>query len=449
MQVLPHAALLLAALATPTLAAQTAGPAAGRQATQPAPQQPAGSPAAQTGAPGGSASAFSKEQLEQIAAPIALYPDTVLAQVFMASTYPLEVVEAARWREKNPKLAGDALEQALQKFTWDPSVKALCGFADVLKRMNENLDWTQDLGDAFLGQKKELMDAVQVMRRKAVESGSLKSSKELTVSEESGQIIVIEAANPEVVYVPTYYPSAVYGSWGYPYWYYPPLYPPPPAGGAWFGFSVGIIWGAAIWGDCNWGSSDIDIDIDHHHDFVDRTEGGDRRQQVKDRVGERGGAGAKDSKARFQHDAAHRKGVGYRDGNVAQRYGGTGAERRVTRDQARGYGDRSGTRPGGGSVPAVDGGAVSRPGGGSLPAQRPDTGATPRPGGGTLPAQRPASGAGVGTGNRPTSRPTGATSGSFTGSRGTSLDRASSTRGAASRGVSGARGGGGRGGGRR
>ena len=126
------------------------------------------------------AATFSKEQLEQIVAPIALYPDALLTQVMMASTYPLEIVEAARWMQKNPKITADKLDAALQKETWDPSVKSLCGFNDVLKRMNENLDWTQDLGDAFLGQQTELMDSVQTMRRKAYDAGNQKSGKELT-----------------------------------------------------------------------------------------------------------------------------------------------------------------------------------------------------------------------------------------------------------------------------
>ena len=147
---------------------------------------------------------FSSEELEQIVAPIALYPDALLAQVLMAATYPLEVVEAARWLEKNPKPQPKDLEAKLKDQTWDPSVKSLCGFPDVLQRMNDNLDWTQDLGDAFLGQKELVMDTVQNMRRKAYDSGNLKSGKEQTVTEQADKIIVIEAADPEVIYVPTY-----------------------------------------------------------------------------------------------------------------------------------------------------------------------------------------------------------------------------------------------------
>ena len=358
--------------------------------------------------PAAATSTFSAEQLEQLVAPIALYPDSLLAQVLMAATYPLEVVEAARWTQKNPKLKGDALETALQKETWDPAVKSLCGFADVLKRMSDNLDWTQDLGDATLGQQAELMAAVQRMRRKALDAGNLKSSKELEVSEE-GQIIVIEAADPEVIYVPTYYPSVVYGSWSYPYWYYPPLYPPPPAGGAWFGFSVGIFWGAAIWGDCDWGHTEIDIDVDHHHEFVDRTESADRRQQVKDKAASRDRSG---NRAGWQHDPSHRKGVGYKDDRTAERFGGGPGQTRVSRDQARGYspGSTGGLR---------DASAGSRPSA----------------------STRPSPSRSVST--------TGQRSSAFSGSRSPSLDRAGSSRGSMSRSSFGSRGGGRGGRGRR
>ncbi len=398
------------------------GPAVARQATLSAPAAPN---AQEAPAAAAQSTSFSTEQLEQIVAPIALYPDALLAQLMIAATYPLEIVEAARWQKSHASKKGDELEKALQGQTWDPSVKSLCGFPDVLKRMNENLDWTQDLGDAFLGQREEVMKAVQAMRRKAYDAGNLKSSKELTVKEEADQIIVIQAADPEVIYVPTYYPTAVYGSWGYPYYYYPPMYPPPPAGGAWFGFSVGVIWGAAIWGDCDWHGNDVNIDIDHHNTFVDRTETGDRRQQAKDK--------AATNKGKWQHDPAHRKGVGYKDNKVAQQYGARAGQARVTRDQARGY--------------------SSRPGGGNAPSQRPaaGTGAVQRPGGGTVPAQRPAAGAGTTPSNRATTRPsTGQSGGSFTGSGSASSTRASSSRGGASRGSGGARGGGGgRGGGGR
>jgi hypothetical protein len=134
--------------------------------------------------------AFASDRLEQLAAPIALYPDALVAQILMASTYPLEIVEASRWVEKNPALTGVALEEALKQNEWDPSVKALCGFPTVLKRMNDNLAWTKDLGDAFLGQKAELMDTIQKMRRKALEAGNLKTNEQQQVVQDNGKVVI-------------------------------------------------------------------------------------------------------------------------------------------------------------------------------------------------------------------------------------------------------------------
>src|SRR4051794_4880616 len=156
--------------------------------------------------------AFKKEEIEQLVAPIALYPDALIAQVLMASTYPLEIVEAARWVKANPNVKGSALEEALQKQKWDPAVKSLAAFPQVLAMMNEKLDITQKLGDAFLAQQKDVMEAVQRLRTKAQAAGNLKTSKEQTVSSEQQggtTIIKIEPTNPETVYVPTYNPTAV------------------------------------------------------------------------------------------------------------------------------------------------------------------------------------------------------------------------------------------------
>jgi len=407
-------------------------------AQQPAEKQPASGQQPAPGQPAAPAQGFSNEQLEQMVAPIALYPDSLLAQLLMASTYPLEIVEAARWQEKNPKMTADKLEGALKDKTWDPSVKSLCGFNDVLERMNENLDWTQDLGDAFLGQQAQLMDAVQNMRRKAYDAGNLKSGKELTVTEQTDKIIVIQQAQPEVVYVPTYYPTAVYGGWGYPYWYYPPLYPPAPAGGVWFGFAAGVFWGAAIWGGCNWGwgNTDVDIDIDRQNNFIDRTEGSGRRDQVKDRARTKDTAGNRaGNKAGWQHNAEHRKGVGYKDSKVAQKYGARPGQARVSRDQARGFGDRAGQGPGSARTGVSAG---TRDLSGRSGANRGQA------------SSRPSTSSRPSASSRPSSS-TGQRSGSFSGSRSPSLDRAGSSRGATSRGSTGSRGGGGggRGGGGR
>jgi hypothetical protein len=187
---------------------------------------------------------FKPEELDQLVAPIALYPDPLLAQVLMASTYPLDVVQAARFAKDNASLKGDQRDQALQKQRWDDSVKSLVSFPDVLTMMDAKLDWTQKLGDAFLAQQADVMNAVQRLRAKAQATGNLKSSPQQTVTAEpaaatpaapAGQapvtvvveqapatVIKIEPANPQVVYVPTYNPTVVYGAWPYPA--YPPAY---------------------------------------------------------------------------------------------------------------------------------------------------------------------------------------------------------------------------------
>ncbi len=383
------------------------------------PQQPAAQgqqPAAQQGqAPskaGQAKGAFTPEQLEQLAAPIALYNDALLTQTMMAATYPLEVVQAARWVQKNPKLQGEALEKALKEQTWDPAVKSLCGLPTVLQRMNDNLDWTQDLGDAFLADKAALMDAVQRLRQKAVEAGTLETTKEQKVTEREDKIIVVESADPEIVYVPTYYPSAVYGTWHYPYWYYPPLYAPPPPAYPAFTFAVGVAWGAAMWGGCSWGwgHSDVDIDIDRTNNFYGRTEVDHRRNELQQRDRANNG--------KWQHQAEHRQGVRYRDTATAQKFGGSGTSSRVTRDQARGFG-----------------GAATRPAAGT--GARPSTGTRPAAGAGTRPS--------TGAATRPST--TGQRTGSFSGSRSASADRAASQRGSASRGSVSRSGGASRGGG--
>jgi len=262
------------------------------------------------------ASSFSKEQIEQLVAPIALYPDALVAQILMASTYPLEVVQAARWTKENPKVTGKALEDAMQKQPWDPSVKSLTATPQVLAMMNDKLDWMQKLGDAFLAQQKEMLDGVQRLRSKALAAGNLKSGKEQKVTtEQEGNttIVKIEPANPEVVYVPVYNPTMVYGPWPYPayppYYYYPPAY----AGGVFFAFSVGIIIGNAWWGGCHWGGGNVYINHNNYNNF-NRTNisGGD-----------------------WQHKPEHRKGVEYRDQGSRDKYGGQrpGAD---TRDAYRG-----------------------------------------------------------------------------------------------------------------
>jgi hypothetical protein len=151
---------------------------------------------------------FKAEELEQILAPIALYPDSLLTQIMMGSTYPLEIVQADRWAKQNKDMKGDTLAKALEAQPWDPSVKSLVNFPQVLAMMSEKLDWTQKLGDAFLAQQKDVMGTVQKLRAKAQASGNLKTTKEQVVKVEQ-QVIIIEPASPQIIYVPTYNPTVV------------------------------------------------------------------------------------------------------------------------------------------------------------------------------------------------------------------------------------------------
>lgn len=267
------------------------------QSQQPASPAPAAAGAATLASP-----TFSQQELDQLLAPIALYPDALLAQILMASTYPLEVVQAARWVKSNPKLTGGALENALAKQPWDPAVKSLTAVPNVLQQMNDQLEWTQKLGDAFLSQQQAVMDTVQVLRAKAHVAGNLQTTEQQVVTtkvQDTQTIYVVESAKPEVIYVPTYNPAVAYGSWWYPYppySMYPPSYAYPPG----VGFATGVIVGAAIWGGVNWGwgNSDVDIDINRYNDF--------NRTNISNRE--------------WNHNVEHRGGVAYRDQNVAQRY---------------------------------------------------------------------------------------------------------------------------------
>jgi hypothetical protein len=207
------------------------------------------------------------EQLQQLVAPIALYPDALVAQVLAAATYPDQIVEADRWLQQNPNLKGEQLGQEVDKQPWDPSVKALTEFPSVLANMDKNLSWTSSLGDAYVNQQQEVMNAVQTMREKAQAAGNLNSTSQEKVSEKD-KTIVIEPADPQVVYVPEYDPWLVYGEpigvWPDWYWY-PGLYLTGP-GLAWgFGFEVGF-YGGFGWGWGHWGSDwrHRNVVFDHH-----------------------------------------------------------------------------------------------------------------------------------------------------------------------------------------
>lgn len=287
------------------------------------------------------AKTFKQEELDQLLAPIALYPDELLTQILMASTYPLEVVQAERWAKQNKSLKGDALKSALDKQTWDASVKALVPFPDVLTMMSEKLEWTQKLGDAVLAQQKDVLDTVQKLRKKAADAGNLKSSKEQEVKKE-GDIIIIEAANPQVVYVPAYNPTVVYGTWWYPAYPPYPVYAYPP-GAALFTFTMGVAIGAAWhgWG-CHPEYHGGSINIDRNTNInIDRPSGG--RPEQRPSGGSRGEP--------WKHNPEHRQGVAYRDQGTRDKYAPTNRAAVDSRQGNRGYdkpsagtADRSGGR---------------------------------------------------------------------------------------------------------
>jgi len=281
---------------------------------------------------------FPPEQIEQLVAPIALYPDDLVSQILMAATYPLEVVEAKRWADANKSLKGDGLAAALKSKPWDPSVKSLVNTPDVLDMMDKKLDWTQDLGNAFLAQQDDVMEAIQKLRKKAMDEGNLKSGDEVNVTTE-GDTIVIVSTNPEVIYVPIYNPTIIYGTWPYPryppYWYYPPYWRPVPtpyAFGA--GIAIGAAWGYA-WGRCDWHSHNVHIDIDRNRNVNRNID----RNWYRNRMNMADGRGT------WQHDVAHRRGVGYADRATAQKYNRGRSPNAASREAYRGRQGSTGTRP--------------------------------------------------------------------------------------------------------
>jgi len=202
---------------------------------------------ASASAPATQASKIPPDQLDSLVAPIALYPDPLLAQTLAASTYPLEIIQLQQWLDKNKTLKDKALSDAVAKQPWDPSVQALAALPEVVNRLANDIQWTTDLGNAFLAQQSDVMDAVQRMRKKAQDNGNLKSTEQQKVETkvvESKTVIVVEQANPQVVYVPSYNPVVVYGPAYYPY---PPIYYPPVgyyAAGVAISFGVGVMMGA-------------------------------------------------------------------------------------------------------------------------------------------------------------------------------------------------------------
>ncbi|RZU40743.1 DUF3300 domain-containing protein [Edaphobacter modestus] len=379
------------------------------------------------------------DQLDSLVAPIALYPDPLLAQVLAASTYPLEIIQLQQWLPQHKGLKDKELVDAVQKQDWDPSVQAMAPLPDVVKQLAENIKWTTDLGNAFLSQQSDVMDAVQRMRAKAKDAGNLKSTEQQKVETktvENKTVVVIEQAQPQVIYVPSYNPTVVYGPPVYPY---PPIvYPPVGAyvAGMAISFGVGMAMGAA-WGGgwgygCGWHGGNNDITINRNNSFVNNS----NRTNVNRPSQQPAGGGNN-----WQHNPQHRGGAPYSNRATANQYGGTarGDSTATRQANARQNQGQSGGRQQASTMDRGSGGAnrqqASTMDRGSGGANRPQAGTMDRSSGG---ADR--------VGNR--SVPSGGSShgsGAFGGGSGGysgSSARASSSRGSASMGSRG--GGGGR-----
>src|SRR5688572_1586009 len=299
-----------------------------RSSTTPQSQQPAGSPQpAQSPANQQTANAsddqqpvkIPTDQLDSLVAPIALYPDPLLSQVLVASTYPLEIIQLQQWLERNKNLKDKALMDAVSKQPWDPSIQAMAALPEVVKRLADDVQWTTDLGNAFLAQQVDVMDAIQRMRQKAQGTGALKSSEQVRVETKLVQektVIIIEQASPEVVYVPVYDPVYVYGAPVYPYpaIYYPTYSTGTVVAATAISFGVGVALGAA-WGGgwgwgCGWGNNDIDVNVNNNFNRNVNVSGGNRVNNIS------GGN-------KWQHNPRHRGGAPYPNRGTADRFGGT------------------------------------------------------------------------------------------------------------------------------
>ena len=297
------------------------------------------------------AAKIAPDQLDSLVAPIALYPDPLLAQTLAASTYPLEIVQLQQWLQKNKNLKDKALADAVAKQPWDPSIQAMAALPDVVKRLADDVQWTTNLGNAFLVQQSDVMDAVQRMRKKAQEKGNLKSTEQQKVETkvvESKSVIVVEQANPQVVYVPSYDPVVVYGAPVYPY---PPIYYPPPgyyAAGMAISFGVGVAMGAAWSGGWGWGAGwggNNNITVNRNNNF-------NRNTNITG--GNRGG----NTSNNWQHQPAHRGGAPYGDRATADKFGGTARGDSLANRQAN-------PRTGGGGADSIGSQNLSRSGGGN------------------------------------------------------------------------------------
>lgn len=250
-------------------------------------------------------------QLDQLMAPIALYPDALLSQVLMASTYPEDVAAAAAWSKSNPTFSGDAATKAVAGQPWDPSVQSLAAFPSVLDMMGRQPQWVQSIGDAFLDQPNDVMDSVQRLRLQAQKAGSLKTTEQQkVVTQTTGGTTVVQIvpANPQIVYVPAYNPTVVYGAWPYPA--YPPAYYPPPPGSvfatalvAGIGFGLGVAAVNSLWGGVNWNNNNVNINVNRYNNI-----------NVNNRIN------INSNNTNWQHNPAHRGNVPYNNPNVSNRY---------------------------------------------------------------------------------------------------------------------------------
>ena len=255
---------------------------------------------------------FTQPELDQMLAPVALYPDSLLSQILMAATYPLEVVEAARWSRANAHLHGRDAVAAVEPMNWDPSVKSLVAFPRILAMMSDRLQWTRDLGDAFLEQEPHVMQTIQDLRRRAVAAGTLRSSGEVRV-EQRDRLVFIEPADAEVAYVPYYDPVVAYGTWWWPA--YPPVRWAPWPGYVAAGPRYAFYWGPAIsvgavffFGAFDWHRRHTKVIHRHEHNvYVDRT------------IVQRVNRGPLPVGSRWTHDPDHRRGVDYRSERVRHR----------------------------------------------------------------------------------------------------------------------------------
>jgi hypothetical protein len=289
-------------------------------------RQPSAAPPAQA-----KPQTFKAEELDRLLAPIALYPDDLIAEILTGATYPLEIVMASRWiaDPKNAALRGDALARAVQGQGWDPAVKSLAAFLSVLKTMSSNLDWTLKLGDAFIAQPQDCMAAVQRLRARASRAGKLTSTPQQKVTRQ-GDTIVVAPANPQIVYVPAYNPAVVYGSWPYPA--LPPYAFPPPVGyGVAAGLATGLAFGAGVavannlwgWGHINWGGGTVNVNVNRFN-WINNNRAGFI------------------SGATWHHDPVHRQGVAYRNAATRARFGRHTLAGAASRRDFRGFAARGG-----------------------------------------------------------------------------------------------------------